>query len=111
MSSFQVLLHEIILPVLTPVLVAGLFHVPVGKQVIICVVLAVLDLLPLLGDTGILLLARELAGLHTLAQLSLPVFPLLPQIRVLLNLGFVEPVDNDIFPLRYKNTLDLNLGE
>lgn len=71
-------------------------------------VFLVLDLLPLLGDAGVFFFPRELASLHPLAQFPQTVLLLLPQVRVLLDLGLVEPVDNDVFPLRDEDTFNLS---
>jgi hypothetical protein len=51
-------LHEIVLPVLVPVLVAGRGHVLLGKDVVVGVVLLPLLLLALLGDAGFFLFLR-----------------------------------------------------
>lgn len=48
-----------------------------------------------------------LGRLILLTQLLEPVLLFLPQVRVPLLLGLVEPVDDDVFPLGDHETLDL----
>ena len=102
-------LHEVILPSLIPILVARFHHVLLSKELIVGMILLPLLLGPLLLETILLLLPRQHRRLVLLAQFLEVVLLLLPQVRVLLNLGLVKTVDDGVFALRNQNALDLLL--
>ena len=60
-------LHELILPVGVPVLVAGRGHVLLCEDVVVGMVLLPLLLLALLGDAGLLLFLRQASRQNQLA--------------------------------------------
>lgn len=123
-------LHEIILPSLITVLVARCLHLILIIKKIVRVILLVLELFPLLLDPGILFFLngtcqrnpvgsqREgqkpstysclLHSLVLLPQLRQPFILLFLQVRMLLNLGLVESVDNRVLSRANQYFLDLS---
>jgi hypothetical protein len=56
---YSAISHEIVLPILAAVLVAGCLHVVLVEEIIVRMVFLPLLLLALLGDTGLLLSLRR----------------------------------------------------
>jgi hypothetical protein len=102
-------LHEIILPILIPVLVARADHVLLGEELVVGVILLPLLLLPLLGDAGFLLLPGLLLGESFPPQLLETVLLLLAEVGVLLDFGLVEAVDDGVLALGDEDASDLLL--
>ena len=100
-------LHEVVLKIRRALLVATLRHGFVSEQIIVRVVPLMRLLLALPGNARILLLPRLLGGAIPLPQLFEPVFPLLAQVRMLLDFGLVEPVDDGVLTLRNMYALNL----
>jgi hypothetical protein len=129
-------LHEVVQEVFVSVLVARHLHLILGEHVVVHVVLLPLEPLSLFSQSGVFLLlfgaivVSITLNIHTiqiatgflrkpstyllllrnalnLPQLPLPVLLLLPQIRVLLNLGLVQAVDNGVLTRAHIHALDL----
>lgn len=99
--------HEIILPILRTILVTRPLHILLGEDIVIRMVLLPLLLLPLLHHPRLLLLPDKTRRLVALPQLLQPILALLLQIRLLLDLGLVEAVDDGVLALRDEDALHL----
>jgi hypothetical protein len=100
-------LHEVILKVTPPVLVAALRNSLLIIQEVISMVTLIRFLPPLLLDAFLLLLANLLRRTITDPQLLVAVFSLLTQVRILLHFGLVQTVDDGVESLRDVYSLDL----
>jgi hypothetical protein len=100
-------LHEVLLVVRVLLLVARRRDVLFGEEVVVRMVALPRLLLALPRYAGLLLLPRVPRRLLAPAQLLGPVEALLLQVRVLLLLGLVEPVDDGVLALGDVDALDL----
>jgi len=100
-------LHEIILPIGRPLLIATRCHCLVGEQIIICMVALVCFLLSLTGQLQFLLLPCLLRCSFAISELLKPVFTLLMKVRELFDFGLVESVHDRIFAFLDVDALNL----
>lgn len=124
--GLNVNLHEVILPILSTVLVIGLFRICFLKHLIICMILLPLLFLPFFSYSSFFFLLQSLLVLpFFILMRSQQTYPLkscslifLPQslqqllflhgkIWELLNFGLIETVDNRILSLRNQDSLHL----
>ena len=127
-TLLSLILHKVVEKIGLPVLITRLMQGIIGMYIIIHMIAPIRQLLPLLPHSVLfLLLSRAVSIGHRpvtitkytcthsllpdlllpLSQLPLPILLLLPQIRILFQLGLVQPIDDDVFALLDVGALDL----